>query len=85
VREAPKASTSKLPGPAALALARAMQVIAGKDLMNDPDLMSHAVELERRARKPTEKDFDDATLAVRSARLQYKALDAIKVVLSDEA
>ena len=39
-----------------------MQVLAGKDLMNDPAMLRDAFELEGRSRQPTEKDFDDAAL-----------------------
>jgi hypothetical protein len=70
---------------AMLALARAMQVLAGKDLMDDPDLMRDAIELEKRADIPTAKDFEDAALAVQSARLQHKALDEMKLVGRREA
>jgi hypothetical protein len=34
---------------AALVMARTMQIMAGKDLMDDPDMMRDAIELERRA------------------------------------
>jgi predicted NAD/FAD-binding protein len=83
-REAAQRKAKVRPATAAmLALARAMQVLAGKDLMDDPDMIRDAIELEKRAHKPTEKDFDDAALAVQAARFQLKALDAIKLVLSE--
>jgi hypothetical protein len=36
---------------AATAMARTLKIISGKDLMDDPDLMAHAIDLERRARE----------------------------------
>jgi hypothetical protein len=68
---------------AMLALARTMQIIAGKDLMDDPEMMTGAIDLESRVWKPTAKDFDDAALAIQAFRWQQKALEAIKLVLSE--
>jgi len=67
LRELPKRATSPA---AALAIARTMKIIAGTDLMGDPDMMRDAIDLERRAleaiklglsvlpgRKPAGMDF----------------------------
>ena len=44
---------------AMLARSRAMRVLAGQDLMNDPEMMAHAIDLENRVREPAAQDFDD--------------------------